>query len=139
MLGPRSRRADLARADAGAPPRRVLRAANRHAAGPPADQRNTLSFRFDQAGRRMIVGGELDFGNCGVLANVMATLLDRHPGPIVVDVHELHVAEASGLEAFLASCAALGEQDAPVTIVGASLQARTACHSAGFDALLAAD
>lgn len=84
----------------------------------------------------MSVTGEIDFVNSAAMADVMATLLERDPGEVVVDVHDLHFADAASLTVFLASCRALRGGGSPVFIAGASADARRACHAAGLGALL---
>lgn len=95
-----------------------------------------LRFGFDPASRCMTVAGELGFANADALADVMAAVLGRDPGSIVIDISELDFVDAASKTSFLASCIAISSAATSLSIVGASPTTRGACHALGLDARL---
>jgi anti-anti-sigma factor len=104
---------------------------------PAADPHGpALRFSFDPGTRCMTLYGELDFTNAAVLASAIAAIHGRDPGHIRLDIHELRFTDAASVTLFLASCKALGGEDVPVLIDGATSSVRRACDAAGLGALL---
>jgi anti-anti-sigma factor len=91
-------------------------------------------FGFDPASRRMTVAGELDAANADVLADVMATVLERDPGSVIIDISELDFVDAVSKTSFLASCVTMNFAAMSLSIVGASPKTLRACQALGLDA-----
>ena len=108
---------------------------------PATSEPEGLRFGFDPASRCMSVRGELDLVNSSVLTDVMATLLERDPGAVTVNVHNLEFRDEVSMKLFLACCRSLNGAVAATSliIVGAPPGARDACAVAGWGALLADD
>jgi anti-anti-sigma regulatory factor len=92
-----------------------------------------LRFGFDSASRRMTVAGELDSANADVLAELMATVLERDPGSVIMEISELDFAALASKTSFLASCIAMNSVATSLTIVGASAATLSACQALGLD------
>lgn len=95
-----------------------------------------LRFGFDPASRRMTVAGDLDAPHADVLADVIAAVLERHPGSVVIDISELEFVEAASKTSFLASCIAINSAVTSLSIVGAAPETLRACQALGLDARL---
>jgi anti-anti-sigma factor len=95
-----------------------------------------LRFGFDPASRRMTVAGELDSANADVLADVMAAVLERDPGSIIIDISELGFVDRASKTSLLASCIAMNSAGTSLSIVGASPATLRACEALGLDARL---
>jgi anti-anti-sigma factor len=92
-----------------------------------------LRFGFDPASRRMTVAGELDSANADVLAELMATVLERDPGRVIMEISELDFVAAASRTSFLASCITINSAATSLTIVGASAATLRAGQALGLD------
>ncbi len=61
-----------------------------------------LSHRISAAGEAVVeIGGELDIATADVAVSYVSDVIDRHRGPVIVDLAALRFCDASGLGALL--------------------------------------
>jgi anti-anti-sigma factor len=107
---------DVAKATATGEPIMVTGAGGLQRAAPPG-----LSSRISPAGEAVVaVGGELDIATAGVAVSYVRQVVDRHRGPVMVDLAALVFCDASGLSALLRMARYAKQTDRPFRLASPS-------------------